>query len=97
MFDKSEVSRTSIVTSALSEDNRKIVVRYFVNRVTGIQQRGNRAVFCSMAVSSAGISSGGSRIFARGVRQLVLLECPKPLHALSPPTLKKISWELAAR
>jgi len=28
--------------------------------------------------------SGGSRIFARGVRQLVPLECPKPLHALSP-------------
>ena len=30
------------------------------------------------------ISSGGSRIFARGVRQLVPLECPKPLYALSP-------------
>ena len=30
------------------------------------------------------VSSGGSRIFARGVRQLVPLECPKPLHALSP-------------
>jgi len=29
-------------------------------------------------------TSGGSRIFARGVRQLVPLECPKPLHALSP-------------
>ena len=28
-------------------------------------------------------TSGGSRIFARGVRQLVPLECPKPLHALS--------------
>ena len=28
--------------------------------------------------------SGESRIFARGVRQLVPLECPKPLHALSP-------------
>ena len=28
--------------------------------------------------------SGGSRIFARGVRQLVPLECPKPLYALSP-------------
>ena len=30
------------------------------------------------------VTSGGSRIFARGVRQLVPLECPKPLHALSP-------------
>ena len=29
-------------------------------------------------------TSGGSRIFARGVRQLVPLECPKPLYALSP-------------
>jgi len=28
--------------------------------------------------------SGGCRIFARGVRQLVPLECPNPLHALSP-------------
>ena len=28
--------------------------------------------------------SGESRIFARGVRQLVPLECPKPLYALSP-------------
>ena len=33
---------------------------------------------------AAGVCSGGSRIFARGVRQLVPLECPKPLHALSP-------------
>jgi len=39
--------------------------------------------------------SCGSKIFARGVRQLVPLECPKPLHV--PPTRKKISWELAAR
>ena len=29
-------------------------------------------------------SSGRSRIFARGVRDLVPLGCPKPLHALSP-------------
>jgi len=28
-------------------------------------------------------SSGGSRIFAMWVRQLVPLECPKPLHVLS--------------
>jgi len=28
--------------------------------------------------------SGESRIFASAVRQLVPLECPKPLHALSP-------------
>ena len=37
---------------------------------------------CCFEVSA--VFSGGSRIFARGVRQLVPLECPKPLHALSP-------------
>ena len=36
------------------------------------------------AIKSMSSASGGSRIFARGVRQLVPLECPKPLHALSP-------------
>jgi len=41
---------------------------------------------CSMGkiVYSNEERSGGSRIFAGGVRQLVSLECPKPLHALSP-------------
>jgi len=32
MFCKLHVRRKSIVTLALSQDNRKIVVRYFVNR-----------------------------------------------------------------
>jgi len=34
--------------------------------------------------SEQSVGSGGYRIFVRGVRQLVPLECPKPLHALSP-------------
>jgi len=32
MFSKLDVRRKSIVTLVLSQDNRKIVVRYFVNR-----------------------------------------------------------------
>ena len=32
MFDKSDARRKLIVTLALSSDNRKIVVRYFINR-----------------------------------------------------------------
>ena len=35
MFCKLDVRRKSIVTLALSKDNRKIVVRYFVNRAPG--------------------------------------------------------------
>ena len=38
MFGKKDVRRKSIVTSALSYDNREIVVRYFVNRASGILQ-----------------------------------------------------------
>ena len=38
MFGKLDVRRKSIVTSALSYDNREIVVRYFVNRASGILQ-----------------------------------------------------------
>jgi len=39
MFRKLDVRRKSIVTLALSYDNRKIVVRYFVNRAPGHIQR----------------------------------------------------------
>ena len=38
MFCKLDVRRKSIVTLALSQDNRKIVVRYFVNQAPGLQQ-----------------------------------------------------------
>jgi len=39
MFRKLDVRRKSIVTFALSLDNRKIVVRYFVNRAPGQRLR----------------------------------------------------------
>jgi len=35
MYDKLYVRRKSIVTVALSQDNRKIVIRYFVNQAPG--------------------------------------------------------------
>jgi len=35
-FCKLDDSRKSIVTLALPEDNRKIIVRYFINRVPGL-------------------------------------------------------------
>jgi len=35
MFCKLDVRRTSIVTLALSQDNRKSVVRYLVNQAPG--------------------------------------------------------------
>jgi len=37
MFDKLYVSSKLIVTLALSQDNRKIVVRYFVNQAPDVQ------------------------------------------------------------
>ena len=36
MFCELDVRRKSIVTLALSKDNRKIIVRYFVNRDPGL-------------------------------------------------------------
>ena len=37
MFGKLDVRRKSLVTVALSQDNRKTVVRYFVNPALGFQ------------------------------------------------------------
>jgi len=48
------------------------------------QQQGRQSFMRIAGGRGPNMASGGSRIFARGVRQLVPLECPKPLHALSP-------------
>jgi len=37
MFCKSDVRRKLIITLALSKDDRKIVVRYFVNRAPDLK------------------------------------------------------------
>ena len=63
------------------------------NRLTRVKVAYKSIVSCSFSETQNYLTrpqracrpfSGGSRIFARGVRQLVPLECPKPLHALSP-------------
>ena len=45
---------------------------------------------------SEALHSGGSRIFARGCGSWCLWSAPSPFMPSLPPTVKKISWELAA-
>ena len=50
---------------------------------------------CASTIQGKG--SGGSRIFARGGGSWCLWSAPSPFMPSLPPTLKKISWEPAAR
>ena len=54
MFCKIDVCRKSIVTLALSYDNRKIVVRYFVNRAP------EPALKAAGVVEGRGVAKGGA-------------------------------------
>ena len=59
MFCKLNVRRKSILTLALSQDNRKIVVRYFVNRAPGLSSR-------VVSASDYGVRGPGSNHTADG-------------------------------
>jgi len=95
MFRKSDVRRKSIVTLALLYDNRKIVVRRFVNQAPGIQmlwrrQYGDRHTESQVARAYVARYAYAMRVASRGKNPGLVLRCHTVSEIISTEADRKL-------